>query len=152
MLRILHQYWKTGSASWVPVLDSRKLAHDRGKRETFWPVGISAKQFIVAACHGKARFPSFPKPILDELEVEIPLLHTDTQVGQQEAKSLSERLFHEQLCGEAERTGNEYPGGSAVQARDELEQDKLLLRLVQLACKSDKTQRAVDLALMIRLE
>ncbi|KAJ2659787.1 DNA polymerase alpha accessory factor Mcl1 [Coemansia sp. RSA 1200] len=152
MLRILHQYWKTGSASWVPVLDSRKLAHDRGKRETFWPVGISAKQFIVAACHGKARFPSFPKPILDELEVAIPLLHTDTQVGQQEAKSLSERLFHEQLCGEAERTGNEYPGGSAAQARDELEQDKLLLRLVQLACKADKTQRAVDLALMIRLE
>ncbi|KAJ1905173.1 DNA polymerase alpha accessory factor Mcl1 [Coemansia sp. IMI 209127] len=152
MLRVLHSYWKAGSASWVPVLDSRKLAQDRGKRETFWPVGVSAKQFIVVTCHNKARFPPFPKPILDELEVEIPLLQTDTQVGQQEAKYMSERLFHEQLCGEAERTGNEYPGGSAAQARDELEQDKLLLRLIQIACKAEKTQRAVDLALMINLE
>ncbi|KAJ2557519.1 DNA polymerase alpha accessory factor Mcl1 [Coemansia sp. RSA 1933] len=152
MLRVLHSYWNRGSASWVPVLDSRKLAQDRGKRETFWPVGISTKQFVVVTCHNKARFPPFPKPILDELEVEIPLLQTDTQVGKQEAKYMGERLFHEQLCGEAERTGNEYPGGSAAQARDELEQDKLLLRLIQIACKAEKTQRAVDLALMINLE
>ncbi|KAI9500951.1 WD40-repeat-containing domain protein [Coemansia spiralis] len=38
ILRVLHNYWKVGNASWVPILDSRKLAQDRGRREAFWPV------------------------------------------------------------------------------------------------------------------
>ncbi|KAI8323218.1 hypothetical protein GQ54DRAFT_332692 [Martensiomyces pterosporus] len=152
MLRVLHRYWVSLDAVWVPILDSRALSHDRGKREAYWPVAISAKQFIVVTCKSKARYPPFPKPILDELDVDIPLLQTDSQVGQQEAKYLSEKLFYEQQCGEAQRAGDEYPGGAAMQARDELEQDKLLLRLIQLSCKADRTQRAMDLALMIRQE
>ncbi|KAJ2244839.1 DNA polymerase alpha accessory factor Mcl1, partial [Coemansia sp. RSA 455] len=152
MLRVLHKYWAPSHASWVPVLDSRKLSRDRGKREGFWPVALSAKQFIVVTCQGKSKYPPFPKPILDELDIDVPLLNADTQVGQQEAKYLASRLFIEQQRGEAERTGSEYPGGASVLARDELEQDKLLLRLIQLACKSEKTQRAMDLAMMIELE
>ncbi|KAJ2613258.1 DNA polymerase alpha accessory factor Mcl1, partial [Coemansia sp. RSA 1694] len=152
MLRVLHKYWATSNASWVPVLDSRKISRDRGKREGFWPVAISAKQFIVVTCRGKSKYPPFPKPILDELDIDIPLLNADTQVGQQEAKYLASRIFIEQQRGESERTGCEYPGGVSMLARDELEQDKLLLRLIQLACKSDKTQRAMDLATMIVLE
>ncbi|KAJ2450991.1 DNA polymerase alpha accessory factor Mcl1 [Coemansia sp. RSA 2424] len=152
MLRVLHRYWATSNASWVPVLDSRKISRDRGKREGFWPVAISAKQFIVVTCRGKSKYPPFPKPILDELDIDVPLLNADTQVGQQEAKYLASRIFTEQQRGEAERTGCEYPGGVSMLARDELEQDKLLLRLIQLACKSDKTQRAMDLATMIVLE
>ncbi|KAJ2866550.1 DNA polymerase alpha accessory factor Mcl1 [Coemansia aciculifera] len=152
MLRVLHKYWAPSHAGWVPVLDSRKLSRDRGKREGFWPVAISAKQFIVVTCQGKSKYPPFPKPILDELDIDVPLLNADTQVGQQEAKYLASRLFIEQQRGEAERTGSEYPGGVSMLARDELEQDKLLLRLIQLACKSDKTQRAMDLAMMIGLE
>ncbi|KAJ2032034.1 DNA polymerase alpha accessory factor Mcl1, partial [Coemansia sp. S3946] len=134
MLRVLHKYWAPSHASWVPVLDSRKLSRDRGKREGFWPVALSAKQFIVVTCQGKSKYPPFPKPILDELDIDVPLLNADTQVGQQEAKYLASRLFIEQQRGEAERTGSEYPGGASVLARDELEQDKLLLRLIQLAC------------------
>ncbi|KAJ2697621.1 DNA polymerase alpha accessory factor Mcl1 [Coemansia sp. IMI 209128] len=152
LLRVLHKYWAPTHASWVPVLDSRKLSRDRGKREGFWPVAISARQFIVATCQGKSKYPPFPKPILDELDVDLPLLSTDTQVGQQEAKYLASRLFVEQQRGEAERIGGEYPGGASALARDELGQDKLLLRLIQLACKSDKTQRALDLAMLIALE
>ncbi|PIA13071.1 hypothetical protein COEREDRAFT_78273 [Coemansia reversa NRRL 1564] len=152
MLRVLHRYWSGLHASWMPVLDTRRLSRERGKHENFWPVALSARQFIVVTCRGKSRFPPFPRPILDELDVEMPLLHSDTQVGQQEAKFLAVRVFCEQQQGEAERTGKEYPGGDTAHARDELEQDKLLLRLIQLACKADKSQRAVDLALMIRLE
>ncbi|KAJ2488959.1 DNA polymerase alpha accessory factor Mcl1 [Coemansia sp. RSA 2050] len=152
LLRVLHKYWAPTHASWVPILDSRKLSRDRGKREGFWPVAISARQFIVATCQGKSKYPPFPKPILDELDIDLPLLNTDTQVGQQEAKYLASRLFVEQQRGEAERIGGEYPGGASALVRDELGQDKLLLRLIQLACKSDKTQRAMDLAMMIALE
>ncbi|KAJ2849163.1 DNA polymerase alpha accessory factor Mcl1 [Coemansia brasiliensis] len=152
MLRVLHRYWTNNDACWVPILDTRKLAHDRGSRETFWPVALSAKQFIVVTCKSKSRFPPFPHPILDELDIDIPLLHTDTSAGQQESKVFASNLFSEQQCAEAERTDSEYPGGASAQMRDDLEQDKLLLRLVQLACKADKAQRAVDLALMIKLE
>ncbi|KAJ2079481.1 DNA polymerase alpha accessory factor Mcl1 [Coemansia sp. RSA 988] len=152
MLRVLHRYWDSPHASWVPVLDTRRLSRERGKQENFWPVALSARQFIVVTCRGKSRFPPFPRPILDELDAEIPLLHADTQAGQQEAKYLAARVFCEQQQGEAERSASEYPGGNTAHARDDLEQDKLLLRLIQLACKADKTQRAVDLALMIRLE
>ncbi|KAJ1870492.1 DNA polymerase alpha accessory factor Mcl1 [Coemansia sp. RSA 990] len=152
MLRVLHRYWTSSDACWVPILDTRKLAHDRGSRETFWPVALSAKQFMVATCKGKSRFPPFPQPILDELDIDIPLLHTDTSAGQQESKVFASRLFSEQQSAEAERTDSEYPGGASVQMRDDLEQDKLLLRLIQLACKADKAQRAVDLTLMIKLE
>ncbi|KAJ1946377.1 DNA polymerase alpha accessory factor Mcl1, partial [Kickxella alabastrina] len=152
MVRVLHKYWAAMDACWVPVLDSRKVSLDRGRREAYWPVALSAKQLIAVTCKGKSRFPPFPKPILDEIDVEIPLLQSDSHTAQQEAKYLSTSVFYEQQCGEAERTGSEYPGGKASQARDALEQDKLLLRLVQLASKSDKTQRAIDLALLIRLE
>ncbi|KAJ1760401.1 DNA polymerase alpha accessory factor Mcl1 [Coemansia sp. RSA 2523] len=152
MLRVLHRYWAASDACWVPVLDTRRLAFERGNHETFWPVALSASQFIVATCKPKTRFPPFPAPILDELDVEVPLLHTDTSVGQQEAKLFAARLFGDQLSGEAERSGGDYPGGASGQSRDDLEQDKLLLRLIQLACKADKSQRAVDLAQMIKLD
>ncbi|KAJ2762761.1 DNA polymerase alpha accessory factor Mcl1, partial [Coemansia nantahalensis] len=153
MLRVLHRYWVPRDACWVPVLDTRRLARDRAKHETFWPVALSAKQFIVVTCRDRARFPPFPRPILDELDVDIPLLNTDTHAGQQEAKYMAMRIFGEQERGEAARTGAENsPGDAAALAKDDLEQDKLLLRLVQLACKTDKTQRAIDLALMIKLD
>ncbi|KAJ1729167.1 DNA polymerase alpha accessory factor Mcl1 [Coemansia biformis] len=152
MLRVLHRYWAGRDACWVPALDTRRLSRERGKREAFWPVALSAKQFIVVTCRDRARYPPFPRPILDELDVDIPLLNTDTHAGQQEAKYLTTRLFCEQEHGEVARTGGEHSGDTAAQARDDLEQDKLLLRLVQLACKADKAQRAIDLALMIKLD
>ncbi|KAJ2883435.1 DNA polymerase alpha accessory factor Mcl1, partial [Coemansia asiatica] len=150
ILRILHRYWASGDAFWVPVLDTRRVSRTRGRRESYWPVALSARQLMVATCHGRSRYPHFPRPILDELAIEIPLLQPDSQPSQLESRLLALGIFHEQQVAEAERTGEEYPGGS--QARDELEQDKLLLRLVQLACKSDRAQRAVDLAMMIRAE
>ncbi|KAJ2156801.1 DNA polymerase alpha accessory factor Mcl1 [Coemansia sp. RSA 552] len=152
MLRILHRYWAGADASWIPVLDTRRLSQERGRREAFWPVALSAKQFVVVTCKSGSRFPPYPRPILDELDIEIPLLNGNSNVGQQEAAHMAARIFSEQQSGEAERTDAEYPGGAMAQARDELEQDKLLLRLIQLACKADKALRAMDLALMIKLE
>ncbi|KAJ2782167.1 DNA polymerase alpha accessory factor Mcl1 [Coemansia javaensis] len=149
ILRVLHRYWTARDAAWVPVLDTLRLSRERNRREYFWPVALSARQFIVAGCRDKMRHPPFPRPILDELDLDIPLLATDTHVGQQEAKCLAMRLFCEQEHAEAARTGGDH---AAAQARDDLEQDKLLLRLIQLACKADKMQRAVDLAHMIKLE
>lgn len=150
MLRVLHKYWAgKDAASWVPILDTRKLSRERAKKEAFWPVAISARQFIVVSCRNKTKFPPFPKPILDELDVELPLLNLDSQVGQQESKYLDGRIFIEQQRGEAERLGN---SPDAILVREGLEQDKMLLRLIQLACKADKTQRALDLAMMIEQE
>ncbi|KAI7826804.1 hypothetical protein BX661DRAFT_198815 [Kickxella alabastrina] len=105
MVRVLHKYW----AAMTRLVGPREA-------RAYWPVALSAKQLIA--------------PILDEIDVEIPLLQSDSHTAQQEAKYLSTSVFYEQQCGEAERTGSEYPGGKASQARDALEQDKLLLRLI----------------------
>ncbi|KAJ1829288.1 DNA polymerase alpha accessory factor Mcl1 [Coemansia sp. RSA 2599] len=152
ILRVLHRYWTPRDACWVPVLDTRRVSKSRGRREAYWPVALSARQLMVATCRGRSRYPSFPRPILDELDIDIPLLQPDSQPSQLESRLLAYAIFHEQQAAEAERTGQEYPGGRSSLVRDELEQDKLLLRLVQLACKADRSQRAIDLALMIHLE
>ncbi|KAJ1883398.1 DNA polymerase alpha accessory factor Mcl1 [Coemansia sp. RSA 1722] len=142
ILRVLHRYWISNDACWVPVLDTKKISKTRGnRREAYWPVALSAKQLLVATCRNRTRYPGFPRPILDELDIEIPVLQPDAQQSQLESRLLTSAVFCEQQKAENNNV-----------VRDELEQDKLVLRLVQLACKSDRAQRVVDLVMMIHLE
>ncbi|KAJ1719852.1 DNA polymerase alpha accessory factor Mcl1, partial [Coemansia erecta] len=146
VVRLLHRYWAPRQACWVPVLDTR------ARRAAVWPVALSARHLLAVTCRGASRYPPVPTPILDELPLAVPLLQPDAAASQLEARALEAAVFHEQLAAEAERTAGEYPGGRTAEARDRLEHDKLLLRLVQLACKADRPQRAVDLAAMITSE
>ncbi|KAJ2392598.1 DNA polymerase alpha accessory factor Mcl1, partial [Coemansia sp. RSA 2603] len=146
VVRLLHRYWAPRRACWVPVLDAR------ARRAAVWPVALSARHLLAVTCRGASRYPPVPTPILDELPLSVPLLQPDAAASQLEARALEASMFHEQLAAEAERTACEYPGGRTAEARDRLEHDKLLLRLVQLACKADRPQRAVDLAAMITSE
>ncbi|KAJ2724668.1 DNA polymerase alpha accessory factor Mcl1 [Coemansia sp. Benny D115] len=154
-LRVLHRYWAPQDSCWVPVLDSRIALQGRNAREALWPVAISAKQFVVVACRGSSkkhqrRYPPFPKPILDEIALDIPLLQPESQSGQLESRLLTSQVFAQQASAEAERIGDRED--EASDRREELEQDKMLLRLVQMACKADKPQRAIDLAMMVNME
>ncbi|KAJ2777545.1 DNA polymerase alpha accessory factor Mcl1 [Coemansia interrupta] len=146
VVRLLHRYWAPLQACWVPVLDTR------GRRAAVWPVALSARHLLAVTCRGASRYPPVPTPILDELPLGVPLLQPDAAASQLEGRALEAAMFHSQLAGEARRTAGEYPGGRTAEARDRLEHDKLLLRLVQLACKADRPQRAVDLAGMIASE
>ncbi|KAJ1915098.1 DNA polymerase alpha accessory factor Mcl1 [Mycoemilia scoparia] len=147
------------SASWIPIIDIRELARSRAKNESLWPVAITGTQLMTILCKDGTKYPTYPKPILAEFSLQIPLLRLKSQVGKLEEHVLRSRILYEQLVFESERTGKEYQGGINVFGsdsstigsstgsidKDQLEQDKSVLRLIQLACKDDKMQRAMDL-------
>ncbi len=46
MLSVLDRYGRPGQARWVPLMDSNTLARKQGKQESYWPVGVTDKQFM----------------------------------------------------------------------------------------------------------
>ena len=73
IIRILHRYWQPSQASWIPILDTRTLSRERGKKEAYWPVAISNSQLMTVTCKDGVKYPTYPKPILSEFNLRIPL-------------------------------------------------------------------------------
>lgn len=80
VLRMLH------NASWIPILDTRKSKNDRV--ETYWAVGLTETSLMCVICKGGDRYPPFPKPLLHELPLQIPLLNLDNSQGVFEEKRI----------------------------------------------------------------
>ncbi|PFH60467.1 hypothetical protein XA68_10901 [Ophiocordyceps unilateralis] len=75
LLTLLH--WRRPSrASWVPVLDTRllpRLASGR-KHETYFPVALADGKFHCIILKGGEQYPYFPRPLLSEFELSVPLV------------------------------------------------------------------------------
>ncbi|KAF8520383.1 hypothetical protein BU17DRAFT_88972 [Hysterangium stoloniferum] len=161
LLSILDRFRRPGQARWVPILDTNTLARRHGKDESYWPVGVSGTLFMclilkvtcplsVAALlikssqQGREIHPGFPRPLIQEIEVQMPLLNLDVPQGQMEERLLREELhigFLRDALGSA-LTNDEI-------SRREVSLDKELIQLIQLACKGDKLQRALDAAALL---
>ncbi|RCI14344.1 hypothetical protein L249_6064 [Ophiocordyceps polyrhachis-furcata BCC 54312] len=74
LLTLLH--WRRPSrASWVPVLDTKllpRLASGR-KHETYFPVAVADGKFHCIILKGGEQYPYFPRPLLSEFELSVPL-------------------------------------------------------------------------------
>ena len=81
ILRMLNIY---DHFAWIPVLDSR--SHSAGRNESYWPVGVNAKQFYCVICKGTQNYPGFPKPILCDFPLQVPFLQLDSTTGSLEEK------------------------------------------------------------------
>ena len=46
MLSVLDRFRRPTQARWVPALDTMTLARRVGKEESYWPVGLSSKEFM----------------------------------------------------------------------------------------------------------
>lgn len=146
VLYILDRYRRPTQARWVPILDSSTLARRVGKDESYWPVGLSSSQFNCIILKGRETEPGFPRPLVQDLEVRTPLLIAEQESGDQE-----EQLFRELLQLTALQDGQLHEEEESDEVtRAKLSVDKLILTLVQGACKSGHHARAMDLASMLR--
>lgn len=116
---------------------------------------------------GNEREPYFPRPVILDIDITMPLLNMDISQGQLEEKCvLLEcsktggqhtddhviRLLREQLQLNLLRDiRKDQPESPAIYeiSKIEVSQDKELIQLVQAACKADKLQRALDVVRMM---
>lgn len=131
LLSVLDRYRRPGQARWVPLLDTTSLAKP-GRRETYWPVGISEANLSCVILKGNETEPWFPRPLVQELELRMPLLGVENAAGALEESVARSRVVASPTNLEA---------GVAT--------DRQLLQLVQSACKADQLARALDLARMM---
>lgn len=74
-LLILGSWRLPGQAKWTPVLDTKLLdrLRDGKKEETYWPVAIADEKFHCIILKGGEQYPYFPRPLLSEFDLEIPI-------------------------------------------------------------------------------
>lgn len=141
VLFVLDRFRRPRQGRWVPLLDTNTLARRVGKEETYWPIGLSGTTFMCLILKGRAEYPGFPRPLVQEIELQIPLLSTE----QPQTVTSEEKLVREGiLLGWMRDTlGREL--ASEEIAEKEVAMDKDIIKLLQLAIKDRHLQRANDL-------
>ncbi|GAA5892198.1 hypothetical protein JCM8208_001474 [Rhodotorula glutinis] len=146
VLSILDRSRRPRQARWVPALDTQSLARREGKQETYWPVGVTEQQLHVVILKGGEQYPHFPTPLLQELDLQFPLLGMDVPAGQLAEKHLRESLFVQHRKDGA--PADDYTLKTAL-AREEVQVDKHMLLAIQAFCKADKLEAALDAVLLL---
>jgi len=135
---------------WVPMLDTRILSRRENRDETYWPVGATEKDFMCIFMKGQEKHPYFPVPITQDIPLQIPLVNVQESVGESEAAYVQLDIISSHLRDclpslSAAQTSQSYELKSKISVY-ELEMDKSILKLLQIACKADRQQQALDLA------
>ncbi len=103
ILSVLDRFRRPTQGRWVPALDTNTMERRKGKEESYWPIGLSSTTFmclilkVIAApfavdstvdtLQGREEHPGFPRPIVQELEVSMPVLNSQEEgVSTQEEK------------------------------------------------------------------
>ncbi|GAA6041229.1 hypothetical protein JCM8097_008354 [Rhodosporidiobolus ruineniae] len=146
LISILDRSRRPRQGRWLPALDTRTLARGENKQESYWPVGFTEQQAHVVILKGEEKYPHFPTPLLQEFDLQFPLLNLDVPQGQLEEKYLRESLFVSHRKDGA--PADDYTLKSAL-AREELAADKHLLQIIQTFCKADRLEAALDAVLLL---
>ncbi|KAF9194749.1 hypothetical protein BGZ51_007978 [Haplosporangium sp. Z 767] len=146
---ILNYYRRVDQGQWTPILDTALVAveSETGVRAHYWPVGFTDTEFTCVKCRRGETEPSYPKPFVTELPLKMPTLYQESLTGEHEEGWLRQKILSglnkdEKMAMSLEQTDN-------VVARKELEMDKLALQMIDLACRSERTQKALDLTAML---
>ncbi|SCZ96534.1 BZ3500_MvSof-1268-A1-R1_Chr8-2g10273 [Microbotryum saponariae] len=143
---VLDRSRRPRQARWVPVLETSAMARRENKQETYWPIGLTAQHAHVIFLKGEESHPHFPTPLIQELDLQLPLLRLDVQQGQLEEKYLRETTFVSHRRDGA--SADDYDLTTTL-ARQELEVDKHLLMAIQTACKAERLEQALDATLLL---
>ncbi|KAF9576938.1 hypothetical protein EC968_000063 [Mortierella alpina] len=148
MVYILNYYRRVDQGQWTPILDTSAITDSESDFQPhYWPVGLTDEGLTCVKCRRGETEPSFPKPFVTELPLKMPTLYQESAAGQHEEAWLRKKILSglnkdEKMAMSVERTDN-------TVAKKELEMDKLALQMIDLACKSDRTQKALDLTAML---
>ena len=141
ILSVLDRFRRPMQGRWIPILDTNTLARRQGKDESYWPIGLSSKLFMCLILKGREEYPAWPRPLVQELEVQLPMLNLHEPQGLEEEKCARDSILlgwnKDALVG-TELTTDEI-------AKGELALDKGLIKLLQTAIKADQLQRAHDI-------
>ena len=146
LISLLDRARRPRQGRWVPVLDTAALERSRTHGDRFWPFALTSTHVSALVLKGKEQHPGFPTPIPHELDLRLPFMKLDEQQGE-----LEEKYARESMMTANRRDGapaDDYAFKSAL-AREELETDKCLLKIIQSACKSERLHAAFDAALML---
>ncbi|CAO3679543.1 unnamed protein product [Umbelopsis ramanniana] len=151
ILSVLFKQRRPDQATWVPVFDGSKVAQERGLDEHYWPVGLLRDQIMCLVLKRKInQYPTFPRPVISNIILQMPFLHMDSETTKLEESYVRTNIMSTHERDEATATSQEDEFHRILSNAD-IEMDKALLRLIQFACKAEKSQRAIDIAKSLHL-
>ena len=142
---MLEHFRFTAQGSWIVMCDTKQLARRVGKDESYWPVGVSKSTLMAIILKGREEYPGFPRPLAQELDMRMPYFDLDTPESQKEERVARETILLDHLRDALE---DDVLTDDDI-SRTELDLDKELIQLIQLACKHDRLQRALDSAKLL---
>lgn len=163
MLYTLDRAWRPGQGRWIPALDSqvallpsRSAADDVSTeapkpRVRCWPIGVTATHLLALLLPASQLYPqpSGPRPLVQELELSVSMAQRDGTATALEEQALRRALLASAVRDARAATGMPLtPKRLSIEASEpnmlDMEADKALLQIVQLACKADRYARALD--------
>jgi len=141
VLSVLDRFRRPLQGRWIPILDTNTLARRQGKDESYWPIGLSGKVFMCLILKGREEYPAWPRPLVQELEVQLPMLSLHEPQGLEEEKYARDSI----LLGWTKDALVDTVLTTDEIAKNELALDKGLIKLMQTAIKANQLQRAHDI-------
>ncbi|KAI9344422.1 WD40-repeat-containing domain protein [Pilaira anomala] len=145
VLRVLQDQRRPYQAHWVPVFDGKLHSSQQNKMEKYWPVGVLRDKLMCVILRGNNPYPFFPRPPVRDIPLELPLLDMSTEVGKLEEERLRLETCNRHEQDEAESTNTLQEFEDAFNEAY-IGMDVALLKLINLACKSEKILKALDLS------
>ena len=166
VLMVLMHWRSMGQAKWVPLLDTKELDRLREgkKEETYWPVAVAGEKFHCIILKGGEKSPYFPRPLLSEFELKIPVgrpielkvdeeesnVHAGTRLEEQFVRSsVLLSLLEDLVAAAGDRAGH---GEKSELVRREIEVDKTLLQLLAVECREgeERDMKALEIVNLMR--
>ncbi|GAN07973.1 chromosome segregation protein [Mucor ambiguus] len=148
ILRLLYHQRRPFQSRWMPVFDSRAYAAANQRTETYWPVGVLRDRLMCVVLRGANTYPFFPRPPVKDISLQLPLLEQSTEVGQLEESVLRIQACNAHEKDEAEATNTEEDYADTFTEADS-DMDVALLKLINIACKTEKVSKALDMTYIL---
>ncbi|KAJ9120184.1 hypothetical protein QFC22_003083 [Naganishia vaughanmartiniae] len=148
LLSVLDRARRPGQGRWMPLLDTTAFSRRKeGRSERYWPVGVSEDKLMCIILKGTDVAPGHPRPIILDIDIEMPLLNKDQAQGRNEELIVRSNVELEAMKDNQKSAA--YHSTSGDIARKTKEQDKILLTLLMEAVKADRKQQAFDIVRML---